>query len=47
MVECTNAHHETQVLYAMWDQVLGIFSRLEVEAIATCNKLEGSGGWPL
>jgi hypothetical protein len=47
IIECTSAHHEAQVLYAMWDWVLRIFSPLEVETIATCNKIESNGGWML
>jgi hypothetical protein len=39
-VECTNAHHETQVLYAMWDYVFGVLSPLEIETTTTCNKFE-------
>jgi hypothetical protein len=43
IVKCTSAHQEAQVLYAMWDWVLGVLSPLEVEATATCNKLKGNG----
>ncbi len=47
IVECTSAHHETQVLYEMWGSVLGVLSLLEVETIVICNKLESSCGWSL
>jgi hypothetical protein len=43
IVECTSAHHEAQVLYAMWDWVLGVLSPLEIEATATYKKLEDNG----
>jgi len=46
-IECTSAHHEAQVLYAMWDWVLEVLSLFEVETITTCNKLEGNGDWSL
>jgi hypothetical protein len=40
IVKCISAHHEAQVLYAMWDWVLGVLSPLEVEAIVTATSLK-------
>ncbi len=42
IVECTSAHYEAQVLYAMWDWVLKVLSPLEIEATTICNKFKGN-----